>query len=57
MSLYSMLDEAILRHSCGTLTICEYQGDTALAVIRVESIKAVVDVVPFGYVDKIEKNS
>lgn len=47
-SLYSAPDEAILRYSHGTLTVCEYRGDAALIVIGAESIKAVVGMVPFG---------
>lgn len=56
-SLFSMPDEAIYQHTHGVLTVCEYRGEQidekkedaqSLVVIEIESIKAVVGMVPFG---------
>jgi hypothetical protein len=40
-------DEVILQRTHGVLTVCEYIGATRLDVIKIESIKAVVGMVPF----------
>jgi hypothetical protein len=43
-----MPDEDLFQYSHGTLVVCEHQGDAGLAVIGIESVKAVVGMVPFG---------
>ncbi|KAF9642953.1 hypothetical protein BDM02DRAFT_3105019, partial [Thelephora ganbajun] len=48
VSLFSMPDEAILQHTHGVLTVCEYQDEASLAVIEIKSIQVVVGMVPFG---------
>ena len=32
----------------GVLTVCDYKDDNSLAVIEIESIRAVIGMVPFG---------
>jgi hypothetical protein len=42
-----MPDEALRQYAQGVLTVCKYQGEQSLAVIEIESISAVVGMVPF----------
>jgi hypothetical protein len=46
VSLYSNPDIDLLRLSHDTLWSCEYQGDSALKVIDVKTIKSVVAMIP-----------
>lgn len=48
-SLFSPPNEYLLRHSSGTLVVCEYRGEEALVVIEVKSILSVVAMVPFDF--------
>lgn len=47
VSFFSAPDKAILKRTHGVLTVCEYLGTASLDVIKIESIKAVVGMVPF----------
>jgi hypothetical protein len=47
VSLFSTPDEALHQHTYGVLTVCKYQGERSLVVIEIESISAVVGMVPF----------
>jgi hypothetical protein len=46
--LFSQPDEAILQHTHGILAVCKHQGDARLAVMEIESIRAIIGMVPFG---------
>ena len=46
VTLFSLPDPEILRCSSQTVYLCRYQGDMALKVVEVKTIKAVVSMVP-----------
>lgn len=46
VSLYSLPDHDLLEKTFETLYVCQYQGDTALLVIPVKSIVALVAMIP-----------
>jgi len=43
-----MPDEGIYQYTSGVLTVCDYHSNRSLAVVEVQSISAVVGMVPFG---------
>jgi hypothetical protein len=48
MSFFSTTDEEIFKQTHGVLTVCEYTGRAKLDVIKIESIQAVVGMIPFS---------
>ena len=47
LSLYSAPDPNLLKISFNTLLVCHYRGDDNLALVKAQSIKSVVAMVPF----------
>ena len=47
ISLYSAPDPSLLEISSNTLLVCRYHGDGKLALVKAQSIKSVVAMVPF----------
>ncbi len=46
VSVFSDPDYQVLQDSFGTCYICQYQGDTALKMVDVKSIQALVAMIP-----------
>jgi len=47
VSLFSQPDPELLELSCQTVYSCRYEGDAALSVVDVKSIKSVISMVPY----------
>ena len=47
VSLYSAPDPDLLKISSNTLLVCRYCGDASLTLVKAQSIKSVVAMVPF----------
>lgn len=47
ISLYSAPDPALLELSSDTLLVCKYHGDASLVLVKAQTIKSVIAMIPF----------